>query len=148
MEDGMKKQVLWKQVLWKVVVFGAALLTASGAVGQAHQNDAITEIPFAFAVASQPLPAGRYTVTRMNDTLLRISNSHNERVIVLTTKVESKAREDMAKMVFPRYGDSYFLAELWVAGSETGRKVFPSRAEDELIRKRTEMAIAVLQVAR
>jgi hypothetical protein len=99
MEDGMKKQVLWKQVLWKVVVFGAALLTASGAIGQAHQNDAITEIPFAFAVASQTLPAGRYTVTRMNDTLLRISNSHNESVIVLTTKVESKAREDMINAV-------------------------------------------------
>jgi len=95
----MKKQVLWKQVLWKAVVFGAALLTASGAVGQAHQNDATTEIPFAFAVASQTLPAGRYTVTRMNDTLLRISNSHNESVIVLTTKVESKAREDMINAV-------------------------------------------------
>jgi hypothetical protein len=51
-------------------------------------------------------------------------------------------------MVFHRYGDSYFFAELRVVGSETGRKVFPARAEHELVRKRTEMALAVLQIAR
>jgi len=42
----------------------------------------------------------------MSDTLFRISNSHNESVVVLTTKVESKTPADTAKMVFHRYGDS------------------------------------------
>jgi hypothetical protein len=51
-------------------------------------------------------------------------------------------------MVFHRYGHSYFFAELRIAGSDTGRKVFPSRAEHQLLRKRTQMAIAVLQMAR
>jgi len=51
-------------------------------------------------------------------------------------------------MVFHRYGRSYFLAELWVAGSETGRKVFQSRDEHELLQQSTEMAIAVLRIAR
>jgi hypothetical protein len=69
-------------------------------------------------------------------------------VVVLTTKLESKAQEDTAKMVFHRYGRSYFLAELWGAGSETGRKVFQSRAEHQLLRERAEMAIAVPQIAR
>jgi hypothetical protein len=137
-----------KQRLWKVVAFGTALLAASNAVGQANQSGAIAEIPFAFTLASHTLQPGRYTVTRMSDTLFRISNSHNESVVVLTTKVESKTPADTARMVFHRYGGSYFLGELWVAGSETGRKVFPSRAEDQLDRKPAEMAIAVLQIAR
>jgi hypothetical protein len=137
-----------KKHVWKVVACGAALLAASGAIGQANQTDAIAEIPFAFTVASHTFQPGRYTVTRMSDLLLRISNSHNESVVVLTTKVEGDAPEGTAKMVFHRYRDSYFFAELRVVGSETGRKVFPSRAEHELVRKRTEMALAVLQIAR
>jgi hypothetical protein len=137
-----------KQVLWKVVAFAAALLAASGAVGQTNQVDASAEIPFPFTVASHTFQPGRYIVTRMSDTLLRISNSHDESVVVLTTKVDSKAQEDTAKMVFYRYGRSYFLAELWVAGSETGRKVFQSRAEHQVLRERAEMAIAVPQLAR
>jgi hypothetical protein len=137
-----------KQVSWKVVAFGAVLLAGSGAVGQTNQADASAEIPFPFTVASHTFRPGWYTVTRMSDILLRISNSHDESVVVLTTKVESKAQEDTAKMVFHRYGRSYFLAEVWVAGSETGRKVFQSRAEHQLLRERAEMAIAVLQIAR
>ena len=97
-----------KQRLWKVVAIGTALLAASNAVGQANQSDAIAEIPFAFSLASHTLQPGRYTVTRMSNTLFRISHSHNESVVVLTTKVESRTPEDTAKMVFHRYGDSYF----------------------------------------
>jgi len=123
-------------------------MTASGAVGQANKIDAIAEIPFSFTVAGFTFQRGRYTVTRVSEILFRISNAHNESVLVLTTKVESKAREDTGKMVFHRYGRSYFLAELWVAESDTGRKVFPSRAEHELLRKQKEMTIALLQIAR
>lgn len=110
-------------------------MAASGAVGLANQIDAIAEIPFVFTVASYPSEPGRYTVTPMSDVLLRISNSYDENVVVQTTKVEGKAPEDAAKMVFHRYGDSYFLAELRVAGRETGRKVLPSQAEHQLLRK-------------
>jgi hypothetical protein len=97
-----------KQRSWKVVAIATALLAASNAVGQANRSDAIAEIPFAFTLASHTLQPGRYTVTRMSDTLFRISSSHNESVVVLATKVESGTPEDTAKLVFHRYGDSYF----------------------------------------
>ena len=49
-------------------------------------------------------------------------------------------------MVFHRYGDAYFLSEVWTAASPSGRKIFRSRAEEELTRKRTDMEIAELQI--
>jgi hypothetical protein len=140
-EDDMKRQ------LWKVVALGAALLATSSAVGQANEVDATAEIPFPFTVASHTFQPGRYTVTRMSDALLRISNAH-ESVLVLTSKVKSKAPEDTGKMIFHRCGDSNFLAELWVASSETGRKLLPSRVEYQLVRRQTGMALAVLRIAR
>ncbi len=134
--------------LWKVVGFLAALLAASTAVGQTNRGDTITDIPFAFTVANRTLPPGRYIVTRMGEATLRVFNSHNQGTLVLTTKVEGKGSERTGKMVFHRYGDAYFLSEVWVPANGIGRKVFQFRAEKELARKRTEMEIAVLQVTR
>ncbi len=42
-----------------------------------------------------------------------------------------------AEIVFHRYGDSYFLSEVFAGGDETGRELHPSRQERIL---RREMA--------
>ena len=132
----MKKQI------WRLVTLLTALLAASSAAGQ---TDTITDIPFAFTVANQTLPPGRYTATQITSTLLRIFNSHNRVVVVLTTGVDNKEPEGMGKMVFHRYGDDYFLSEVWVPASQTGRKVLQSRAEDEVTRKRPARQIATIR---
>jgi len=137
-----------KKQLWKTVGFLAAILATSTALGQSNQGDTIADIPFAFTVANHTLPAGRYTVTRLGGTSLRIFSPHNQGTVVLTHAVEGKAPESKGNMVFHRYGDVYFLSEVWVAADATGRKVFQSRAEEGLARTRIEMEIAVLQISR
>jgi hypothetical protein len=137
-----------KKQLWKVGAFLAALLATSIAVGQSNRGETVADIPFTFTVANHSLPPGHYTVTPVNQTLLRIFNSHNQGTVVLTTRVEGKPPESTGKMVFRRYGDAYFLSEVWVGASGTGREVFQSRSEEELAEKRTQMEIAVLQIAR
>jgi hypothetical protein len=138
----MKKQT------WQFVGFLAALLATSPAVAQTNRGDTIANIPFAFTVANHTLPPGRYTVTHMGETTLRIFNSSKQGTVVLTTGVGGKPLENAGKIVFHRYGDAYFLSEVWGAVSGTGRKVFQSRAEKELRGKRAEMEIAALQIAR
>lgn len=137
-----------KKQLWKFAGFLAALLATSAAVGQTNRGDTITDIPFAFTVANQKLPAGRYTITRLGETTLRIFSPGNQGTVMLTHKVEGKAPESKGKIVFHRYGDAYFLSEVWIAANGTGRKVFQSRSEAELAGKRTEMEIAALQIVR
>jgi len=136
-----------KRKLWQVVGFLAVLLPASTAVGQTKPGDTIADIPFAFTVSNHTLPAGRYTVTRLSEKALRIFNSQNRGTFALTNRVEGKAPES-GKLVFHRYGNAYFLYEVWVSGSRTGRKVVQSRSEKELAGRRTKMEIAELQIAR
>jgi hypothetical protein len=136
-----------KNKQWQVVGFIAALLAASTAVGQSNQGDTIADIPFAFTVANHTLPPGRYTVTRWNEQALKLVNSQNQGAFALNHKVEGRAPES-SKMVFHRYGNAYFLSEIWVAGSRTGDRVVRSRPEKELAGKRTEMEIAELQIDR
>lgn len=135
-----------KKKHWQVVGFIAVLLAASTAVGQSSQGSTIADIPFAFTVANLTLPPGRYTVTRWNEKAFRIVNSQNQGKFALNDRIEGRAPE-RSKMVFHRYGNAYFLSEIWVAGSRTGVVVFRSRSEKELAGKRTEMEIAELQIA-
>jgi hypothetical protein len=37
--------------------------------------------------------------------------------------------------VFNRYGDQYFLSQVWIAGSDTGRDLFQSRNERSLAKE-------------
>jgi hypothetical protein len=135
-----------KRKLWQVVGFLAALLAASTAAAQSNAGGILADIPFAFTVGSRTLPPGRYTVSRLNDKILRICNSKNG-TFAVNNKVEGKA-PDSSKMVFHRYGNAYFLSEVWVAGSRTGRELLRSEAEEEWASKRTEMEIAELQIPR
>ena len=49
---------------------------------------------------------------------------------------------DKGKLVFHRYGDQYFLSEVWPAGATTGRVIAKSRAESELEKKAKQSTVS------
>jgi hypothetical protein len=135
-----------KKQLWKVGAFLAALLATSIAVGQSNRGETVADVPFTFTVANHSFPAGRYTVTPINQTLLRIFNFHNQGTVVLARSTDGMAPEETGKMVFHRYGGTYFLAEVWVAANGTGSRLFQSRAEKKLAGTGAEKEIAELRI--
>ena len=135
-----------KRQFWKGGVFLGALLATSIAVGQGSRGETVADIPFTFTVANHSFPPGRYTVTRLNQTLLRIFNSHNQGTVFLTHSAKGVAPEETGKMVFHRYGGTYFLAEVWVAANGTGSRLFQSRAEKKLAGTGAEKEIAELRI--
>lgn len=120
----------------------ALFLTASVCLGQSRRGDVIAYVPFPFMVAGHALSPGRYVVTPIGETNLRIYGN-KQSVIFQTHSVTGKALEGVGKMVFHRYGGAYFLSEVWVAAKSTGSKLFPSHAEKELA-QRTNSEVAVL----
>jgi len=136
-----------KKQRWQAVVILAVLATLP-AMGQTNRGDTIVNVPFAFHAANQTLPAGRYAITRIDETNLRFTGAHSRGVFVQTHSVEGKAPEGHGRVVFRRYGDAYFLSEVWLAARATGRKAFPTRAERELAATETEGELAVLQIGR
>ena len=135
-----------KKQLWKVGTFLAAVLATSIAVGQTSHGEAVADIPFTFTVANHSFPPGRYTVTPVNQILLRIFNSHNQGTIVMAHSTDGVAPKEIGKMVFHRYGGAYFLSEVWDPASGTGHKLTESRIESELTRKQAAVEFAVLNV--
>ncbi len=81
--------------------------------------------------------------------MVRIYDRGDTSVFVPTHSTQRPQHENSSKMVFHRYGDSYFLAEVWVAGNSIGKALFPSRAEREIREGgRAELEIAVVRLGR
>lgn len=129
--------------LSRIVLCGAVLAAASVALSQTRVGDVTVDVPFAFSVAEQTLPAGHYIVAPMGDTI-RIFNSQ-ARGLYVPTHSAMRTASDGTKLVFHRYGDTYFLSEVWVTGDTTGRQLFRSRAERESAARKAEMELAVVR---
>ena len=68
--------------------------------GSKHRFVTIANIPFPFTVANRTLPPGRYTITRMGETNLRISDLRNQGTFVQAHNVEGKALDSRGKNGF------------------------------------------------
>jgi hypothetical protein len=71
------------------------------------------QVPFAFAVNGASLPAGHYTVSTRDNTL--IFRGLTRGAIVLGQPTESRTRTT-PKLVFDKQGDEYTLREVWLDG--------------------------------
>lgn len=137
----MRKQAL--------VVAGVLVLSVVVAAGHAYALETImkAEIPFEFAVGNQMLPAGEYDVLNLSSgsggLLLRRSDG-SASAMVFTIPTQANDWQEVSKLVFNRYGDHYFLSQIWTAGEKVGQKLNPSRQEREVARKQVREEIALL----
>jgi len=71
------------------------------------------QIPFSFAVNGAALPAGHYTVSTQNGSLVFRGLTHG--AIVLGQPAQAAA-STMPKLVFDKQGSEYTLREVWLDG--------------------------------
>jgi hypothetical protein len=124
-----------------------SVLLVSAALSQTKRGDMVVDVPFEFAVAGQLLPAGHYIVAAEADNYVRIFAPQTTGVYV-PTHGASRPASDGSKLVFHRYGDSYFLSAIWVTGDTAGRELFRSRAERSMADRKSEMQLAVVRPAK
>ena len=96
------------------------------------------QIPFAFNVGEQTLPAGMYEVRRLGDDphLLRIQNVGDRRDVALfiTGLLDEGDSIRQSQLVFHRYGDIYFLAKIMSHYEGIARELQPSKQERRIER--------------
>lgn len=125
----MKRQL---SLVIAMMMLVAVLATAAHAQG-ANSKTMQARIPFAFHVGSKQLPAGEYKLMVLNPSsdqkVLQIRSTDGRvSAIVRTLDVNASATEK-SKLVFRRYGDSYFFAQAQVAGELTTLSAVKSNAE-------------------
>ena len=111
-------------------------LTAVLAIAPAFaQNTTKATIPFDFNVGQTKMTAGAYTVRSIAPgTIQLVRDDFKASAIVITHGVQASKAPEGAKLVFNRYGDSYFLSQVWNAGNPLGKQLPKSRPEKEVAR--------------
>ena len=126
-----------------VVVVAVAFATAVvSAYGQSTTR-VRSQIPFEFIVGSKTMPAGEYFLKSASSSgaALMISTADGKvSAIRLTNTIGPKLQVSEAKLVFHRYGEKYFLAEVWTGADNTGRVLLPSKQEKSIKREYSGLA--------
>ena len=115
----------------KGIAATAALLAAPLCAQSGHQIH--LQVPFGFMAGSSQFPAGEYTVVSDNSNgvvLIRNTNK-GPAAFVMTRPAGENNDYDKVKLVFHRYGEQYFLSQVWPAGSPI-RQLNESAREAEL----------------
>jgi hypothetical protein len=132
----------------KLFAIGAALLlfVVAASVCYAQQTALAVTIPFAFQAGNQTMPAGEYRVESLLTGTARVQCLRQVNgaavMIVSTTPVEARNGYSNPELVFNRYGQTYFLSQIWTGGSQ-GHQLFKSDREKEIAlgERRAEIAL-------
>jgi hypothetical protein len=118
-----------------LMLFAAALALFVTTAASAQTIKLKAEIPFGFIVSGATLPAGEYLVRSADvegKVLWFSDRNSNRNNLVLTNACSSLKVATKTKLVFHRYGDRYFLNQIWIAGNDLGRELPTSRRETEV----------------
>ena len=92
------------------------------------------KIPFDFNMGDKKLPAGEYTFRRLSDfsdnKTMSVNNADGS-VHLLKSIFEAQVLtpKNQSVLVFHRYGDQYFLEQIWLSGDLEGTQLPESRTE-------------------
>lgn len=120
----------------------ASALTCSALVpclAQAHHETITVDVPFAFTLGSAQLAPGTYHLTLPHDFIMNAAGPDKsvQAMVFWNQGPRSKAR---TKAVFHRYGNQYFLREVWLADRGTYLSMQETRQE-----KQARQTIAMAQ---
>ena len=125
----------------------AAGLLAS-AIPASAQTNLDVNVPFAFSVGNQHLPAGHYRVQSQSNDFLSIRNVETAGTTVVMVRSEGgRHLQGNSRLVFDREGNQSYLTQVWAP--ETDRySELPSRPRhDQELRTQVHPAPSTVEVA-
>jgi hypothetical protein len=133
-----------------IVLMGGLAISAEAQTSSTQR--VLANIPFEFNVGKTKLPAGKYEIAVVNPAsdrkILQIRSTDGRfTAATLTTNTNGNASDD-AKLVFHRYGDTYFFAQAQMAGDSVGLAALKSSVEREqrqaLAKAGTKKAVVIV----
>jgi hypothetical protein len=127
-----------KQHIVRFLHAGCLCLAVSLTSAFAQSSQLLTvDLPFAFEVNNQQFPAGHYKVSveAGHPAVLLQDVKSKQAMYTISSPIRSEKTREVASLVFTRYNDRYFLSQIWMTGTDSGRELAPSRTERDLVRR-------------
>ena len=129
--ENMKREFLKGFAMLALMVTLALATVVVSAKAQPTGNRVIANVPFEFSVGYKTLPAGEYSVRSIASASngLLIQSSDGKVSALRLSDATQRIKDKHARLVFHRYGERYFLAEVWNGVDNTGRRLLKSQEE-------------------
>jgi hypothetical protein len=104
-------------------------------VGYAQSGSPIVnvKIPFNFNIGAQKFLAGQYDLKPLLQHTMMLRNQQGRGLTNMSTiSVRSMEPPNSTALIFRRYGEHYFLSQIWVAGDAVGSEIPKCRSEIEI----------------
>ena len=132
----MQKQILKAATILSLVV--ALTITFAAVPAAADSFGSIrVDVPFDFTADHSIFPAGKYTIRPLGNSngVIRITSEDGKASVFLSThSAESVQSKDETVVIFHRYGDQYFLFQVWAVGDTIGSEIPRSSMERQAAR--------------
>ena len=135
----MKRNVIKRLTMLSLV----SMFSLCAGVASANAQLSIpirAKVPFDFNVGDKKLPAGEYTFSRLSgfsdNKVISVSGADaGAHVFQSTFAAHVLTPKDKSTLVFHKYGDQYFLEQIWSGGEQAGSQVPESRSERTIERQ-------------
>lgn len=133
----MQKQILKAATILSLVVALNITFVAVPAAAESFASIRV-DVPFEFSAGPSVFPAGKYTIRPAGVTthgLIQITSDDGRASVFLSThSAQSFQSRDETALIFHRYGDQYFLFQIWAVGDITGLEMPESSTERQAAR--------------
>ena len=120
----------------------------SRAIAQNPSLHLVADVPFDFQSGSEMMPAGRYDIQQSaNHVLILRGTNQNRSQFLVALNAETLKPSDHGKLLFHRYGNRYFLYQIWSPGTTTGLELPKGKAEKETLRAANNPAPSISELA-
>jgi hypothetical protein len=105
------------------------------------------DVPFSFHAGSTVLPSGKCTINRPSSTnsMILVRSGDRKAAYVMSNNKEKGNPAESSRLVFRRYGDQYFLAQIWTKGETAGLSFPVSKAEKKVMNSRADGHLAMAE---
>jgi hypothetical protein len=132
--------------------FAMSLALLMSAAAQAQTTHLKVTVPFEFTAGNVQLPAGAYEVTALGPwggkTLSVHNVNSNASSVVVSNSCSSEKPAADSRLVFHRYGQRYFLAEVWNQNSLTGSQIKINPRQIELAKNQSKDEVVLIASAK
>jgi hypothetical protein len=120
-----------KTQFFRFLVLSIAFVICSVAAFAQAGSPLKVEIPFNFHIGNEKLTAGTYEIKRISSNSFLFRNETGSvQVVAQTPRVFDGEKSATAEnLVFNRYGNKYFLREIFSIRSNAGRGLYESKSE-------------------
>jgi hypothetical protein len=134
-----------KSQVTRILSIGIALVAVAAV--QAQEKTVTANVPFSFYMGASAMAQGAYNVNELSHGTVVCLRSKEAAKTVTTYEISGNKKTEPGRLVFHRYGNTYFLAEIWTGDTSIGEGLSMSAREKELAQHGSSKTLAEIRLA-